>query len=196
MELALSIRRLPEAVGTAVGSHEAATIERAKKGDHQAFEALVRQYKDSVLNLARRMVGDVDAAEDVAQEAFIRAYQHLRRFRSDAKFSTWLYRIAVNEARARLRRRRSQQAHHWEKQAYPDRFQPPPEEPTDAPGVLLSLLQELPEKQRATLALFYLQELSLVETSKALGAPVGTVKAWLSRGRERLRRLAKERGLL
>ena len=179
--------------GTA--SEEAGLVARARTGDHRAFEALVRQHKDSVLNLARRMVGDADAAQDVAQEAFIKAYQQLHRFRADARFSTWLYSIAVNEGRVYLRSQRRRQARH-ERHAEMDRSQPDAREPEGESGPLVALLQELPEKHRAAMALFYLQELSLAEIAQAAGAPTGTVKAWLSRGRERLRRLAEERGLL
>ncbi len=172
---------------------DAVLVARATRGDHSAFETLVRRYQDRVLNLARRIVSDPDATQDVAQEAFIKAYQRLPRFRGEARFSTWLYRITVNEARAYLRAQHRRRAR-WAKQAALELTDPAaaPEEP----GPLVALLQELPEKQRVALALFYLQELSVAEIAQAAGAPTGTVKARLSRGRERLRRLAHERGLL
>ncbi len=173
---------------------EGALVARAKRGDHSAFEALVRRYQDRVVNLARRIVSDPDAAQDVAQETFIKAYQHLPRFRGSAKFSTWLYRIAVNEARGHLRAHRRRQAR-WEKHGRWEAAEPLVA-PAEQAGPLVRLLVELPEKQRIALALFYLQELSVAEIAQAAGAPAGTVKAWLSRGRERLRRLAGERGLL
>ncbi|GAF70282.1 unnamed protein product, partial [marine sediment metagenome] len=168
---------------------------RAKTGDHHAFEVLVRGFKDRVLNLARRIVSDPDAAQDVAQETFIKAYQQLPRFRGDAKFATWLYRIAVNEARGHLRAQRRRHAR-WEKQGALEATQPVPAEAGEQAGPIVALLQELPEKQRVALALFYLQELSVAEIAQAVRAPTGTVKAWLSRGRQRLRELAQERGLL
>ena len=172
---------------------DAALVACATRGDHSAFETLVRRYQDRVLNLARRIVSDPDAAQDVAQEAFIKAYRQLHRFRGEARFSTGLYRITVNEARAYLRAQRRRRAR-WEKQAALELTDPAaaPEEP----GPLVALLQELPEKQRVALALFYLQGLSVAEIAQAAGAPTGTVKARLSRGREWLRRLAHERGLL
>ena len=195
MVLTFAIRLRTTAAAAVTPGTEAALVHRARKGDHHAFEALVRRHKDSVLNVARRIVGDPDASEDVAQETFIKAYQHLHRFRRDAKFSTWLYRIAVNEARTYLRAQRRRRAR-WEKQRSLDRPRPAPEDPGEEGGPLVALLQEVPDKHRAALALFYLQELSLIEIADALGAPTGTVKAWLSRGRDRLRWLAKERGLL
>ncbi len=179
----------------ATTTSEMALVARARTGDHHAFEVLVREYRDRVLNLARRIVSDADAAQDVAQETFIKAYQQLPRFRGKSKFGTWLYRIAVNEARGHLRARRRRQAR-WEKQATLQTVQPMPAEAGEQAGPIVGLLQELPEKQRVALALFYLQELSVAEIAQAVRAPTGTVKAWLSRGRQRLRELAQERGLL
>jgi len=179
----------------AITTSEMALVARAKTGDNQAFEALVQQYRNRVLNVAWRIVSDADAAHDVAQETFIKAYQQLPRFRGKSKFGTWLYRIAVNEARGHLRARRRRQAR-WEKQRALEAAQPVPAEAGEQAGPIVELLQELPEKQRIALALFYLQELSVAEIAQAVRAPTGTVKAWLSRGRQRLRELAQERGLL
>ena len=176
-------------------STDAALVAGAKRGDHSAFETLVRRYQDRVLNLARRIVAEADAAADVAQEAFIKAYERLPRFRGKARFSTWLYRITVNEARAYLRTQRRRQAR-WEMWTALEATQPQVADTNQQTGPLLGLLQELPEKQRVALALFYVQELSVAEIARAAGAPTGTVKAWLFRGRERLRRLAHKRGLL
>ncbi len=174
---------------------DAVLVARATRGDHSAFETLVRRYQDRVLNLARRIVTDADAAADVTQEAFIKAYQQLHRFRGEARFSTWLYRITVNEARTYLRTQRRRRAR-WEKYGRREASEPVVMKAAEQAGPLVALLQELPEKQRVALALFYLQELSVAEIAQAAGAPTGTVKARLSRGRERLRRLAHERGLL
>jgi len=174
---------------------EGALVARARGGDPRAFEVLVRTHKDSVVNVARRIVGDSDAAQDVAQDAFIKAYRELRRFRGRSSFATWMYGITVNEARMHLRSQRRRQAR-WEKQAALEAHPAGAERPDASAEPLLALLQELPEKHRVALSLFYLQELSLAEIAQAAGAPEGTVKAWLSRGREQLRQLARERGLL
>jgi RNA polymerase sigma-70 factor (ECF subfamily) len=116
----------------------------------------------------------------------------LERFRGDASFATWLYRIALNESRIYLRR---------EKRRAQGLVQLAERQPCAAPddladSELMLLLQELPEKQRMALALFYLQELSLAEIAAAMGAPLGTVKALIFRGRTKLRELALERKLL
>ena len=195
MDLVFANRLLASFTDQTTTTSEMALVALARQGDHHAFEALVRQYRDRVLNLARRIVSDADAAQDVAQETFIKAYQQLPRFRGKSTFGTWLYRIAVNEARGHLRARRRRQARR-EKQGMLEAAQPMPAEPAEQAGPIVALLQELPEKQRIALALFYLQELSVAEIARAVRAPTGTVKAWLSRGRQRLRELAQERGLL
>jgi RNA polymerase sigma-70 factor (ECF subfamily) len=155
----------------------------------------VRKHKDSVLNLARRMVSDRESAEDIAQEAFIKAFQRLHRFRGEAAFATWLYRITINEAKVYLRSHRRREAR-WERQRDLQIVESPAGERAGSPEPLTELLQELPEEQRVALALFYLQELSVEQIAETVGSPVGTVKARLSRGRDRLRQLAKERGVL
>ena len=195
MDLVFANRLLASFTDRAITTSEMALVARAKTGDHNAFEILVREYRDRVLNVAWRIVSDADAAQDVAQETFIKAYQQLPRFRGKSKFGTWLYRIAVNEARAHLRAQHRRQAR-WEKQGALEAAQPVPPEVGEQAGPIVALLQELPEKQRIALALFYLQELSVAEIAQAVRAPTGTVKAWLSRGRQRLRELAQERGLL
>jgi len=195
MGLARAIGLFVEFADDTTPGSEAALVARAREGDRQAFEGLVRRYKDRVLNLARRIVCDADAAQDVAQETFIKAYQQLHRFRGEAQFSTWLYCIAVNEARGHLRAERRRRAR-WQRHRLLEVARPAASEAVEQAGVLVELMQELPEKQRIALALFYLQELSVNEIAQAAGAPTGTVKSWLSRGRERLRQLAQDRGLL
>jgi RNA polymerase sigma-70 factor (ECF subfamily) len=193
MELSALMRLPGLAAITQRHSPESALVGRAQRGDTDAFEALLRQHKDSVLNVARRMVGDRDAAEDIAQETFVKAFRHLQRFRGDSTFATWLYRITVNEARQYLRGQQRQIAR-WERQR--DLAAAGPAEASEEEQApLTELLQALSADQREALALFYLNELSIEEIASTLGAPVGTIKARLSRGRERLRQLAQERGL-
>ncbi len=177
-------------------SPELAAVQRARAGDDQAFEALVRAYRDRILTLCHRIVGDRDAAEDVAQQSFVRAYQQLSRFRGEASFSTWLYAIAVNEARGYLRSRGRREAR-TRTVAETARCQQElrtTARPSSAP--MTALLLQLPDREREALALFYLGDLSVAEIAGALRAPEGTVKSWLHRGRERLRQLAGKTGLL
>jgi len=190
-----ALARFTKYADDTVPSAEGPLVAGAKAGDDRAFEALVRGYKDRILNLARRIVLDADAAEDVTQDAFIQAYRQLHRFDGRSRFGTWLYRIAINESRAYLRaqrRRRDRQRRHCSL----ERDQAPMAAPLEQACDLLDLLVELPVKQRTALALFYLRELSVADIAALVGAPEGTVKAWLCRGRERLRALARERGWL
>ena len=175
---------------------EARLVAAAKGGDPQAFEVLVRRHKDRVLNLAYRIVGDADEANDVTQETLISAFQLLPSFRGRSAFATWLYRITVNAARQHLRSRGRREVR-WEKWGVIEAAsQVEQTEAGSQQGPLVGLLQELPEKHRVAMALFYLEELSLQEIAGVLRAPVGSVKVWLLRGREKLRCLAEERGVL
>lgn len=193
--LAILMKPLDASVTTAVDRTDAELVSRARRGDQSALELLVRRHKNAVLTVAYRIVGQRDAAEDVAQESLLRACRQLGRFRGEAAFTTWLYRITVNTAREHLRSEKRRVVR-WEKQAVREAANAPVGEPDVGDGPLVKLLAELPESQRVAMALFYLKELSLQDIAKLSGAPVGTVKAWLSRGRERLRRLAEEKGIV
>jgi RNA polymerase sigma-70 factor (ECF subfamily) len=93
-------------------SLDAALIAQAKQGDPHAFDELIYRHQEAVMNLARRIVADTDAAQDILQEVIIKAYRGLERFRGEASFASWLYRIALNETRAHLRReKRRAQGH-------------------------------------------------------------------------------------
>lgn len=85
---------------------DGALVERAQSGDTSAFDELTRRYEGRVFNLVRRILGDADEAEDALQETFLSAYRGLPRFKREAKFSTWIFRIATNAALMRLRKRR------------------------------------------------------------------------------------------
>jgi RNA polymerase sigma-70 factor, ECF subfamily len=195
MDLAFAMRPAGVVAQDRAAHGEADLVARARRGDQRAFEALVGRYSRSVLNVAYRIVSDRDAAQDVAQEALVGAFRRLDRFRGDASFGTWLYRITVNQARMHVRSE-SRRRTHVERLGQVETTHTTLGDPPDEGGPLTELMRELPEKQRVALALFYLDELSLQEIAQAAGAPVGTVKAWLSRGRDNLRRLADERGLL
>jgi len=172
---------------------EQTLVRRARDGDRAAFEALIAGLRDQVLNLARRIVGDGEAAQDVAQVALLSAWRQLPSFRGQAAFGTWLYRITVNAARAHLRSERRRRARN-------ERFAAGCEVASaDVPaadGRLVGLLMRLPEHQRIALALFHLQELTIAEIAAVQGSPPGSVKARLARGRARLQKLAIEEGLV
>lgn len=172
----------------AASAEESGLVERARGGDAETFRELVMRYQDRVFALARRMVGDREEAEEVAQDAFLRAWRALPRFRSDARFSTWIYRITYRRAcdsvaSIRVRRHRERGLETVESFAAPA----PAAEPS-AVGPMERLVASLPEAQCAAITLFYYQDRSLGEVARTLGMPEGTVKTHLHRARAALRR--------
>jgi len=172
-------------------------VARAAGGDGDAYAALVARYEDLVYTVAVRVIGDEDDARDVAQETFIRAHRALPRFRGDSKFSSWLYRIAVNRALTHLKRNRRRGisvdidgTNAVESSALdPPRQQDPGQRVVDEEFRLSvrSAVAELPPKYRAVVALFYLEERSYKEVTEILGIPMGTLKTHLHRARQLLR---------
>ncbi|MCA0170899.1 RNA polymerase sigma factor SigW [Bacillus sp. RAR_GA_16] len=176
---------------------------KVRKGDHNAFGELVELYKDRVFALTYRMLGNRQEAEDVAQEAFIRAYTNIDRYQIDRKFSTWLYRIATNLSIDRMRKKKPDYYLDAEvagtegltmySQISTD--EPLPEEEVvslEAQEGIHQAILSLPAKYRSAITLKYIQELSLKEISEILDLPVGTVKTRIHRGREALRKKLRE----
>jgi RNA polymerase sigma-70 factor (ECF subfamily) len=157
----------------------------------QRFDAFVSDYRDRAVQIAWRLLGgDGAAAEDVAQEAFVRAYRGLARFRDDAKLSTWFYRILVNEVRRYQRWRvlREWRIGDREPDALPDPAT------SGAPGADPALrrrigdaIAALPPGQREAFVLVHLEGFSLAEAASATGRAVGTMKSHLHRGLASLR---------
>lgn len=159
-------------------------------GSREAFAQLINAYGPMVRRLAKRLVADEHLADDVSQQVFLNAYQSLSRFRGEARFSTWLYRITVNLCGMHLRRRRLLLEGGEGGEDVLDRDCGPTEN-VDR-GMLREALEKalprLPWPQRQAISLFYLGGVSYPEIAEILGVPLGTVKAWISRGLERLRR--------
>jgi RNA polymerase sigma-70 factor (ECF subfamily) len=170
-----------------VSDDERTLLSRARAGDLDAFEMLVRTYQDRIYNLAFRITGNHEDAADAAQDAFIRAYQGLARFRADASFFTWLYRIATNVALDLVRRRPAT----LPVELPPDHPAPGgPEQEASRREIhrrVQAALGMLPAEFRAAVVLRDLQGLSYEDIARALHVPVGTVRSRISRGREALR---------
>src|SRR4051794_18119738 len=154
-----------------------------------AYESLVRRYQDAAVRTAYVIAPDGDA-EDAAQEAFVKAYAALGRFRAGSPFRPWLLRIVANEARNRRRSagRRANLALRAAEDRRPDDAAPSPEAAVLAGErrlILLTALNGLRDDDREVISARYLLELSESETAEALGIPRGTVKSRLSRGLER-----------
>jgi RNA polymerase sigma-70 factor (ECF subfamily) len=165
----------------------------------QRFDAFVNGYRDRALRIAWRLLGgDGAAAEDVAQEAFARAYRGLPRFRDDAKLSTWFYRILVNEVRRHQRWRMLQRIDPREPDAVPDPSRGGDEAHSD-PALrrrIAAAIAALPRGQREAFVLVHLEGFTLVEAASSTGRAVGTMKSHLHRAlaslRSRLADLAPE----
>jgi RNA polymerase sigma-70 factor (ECF subfamily) len=164
-------------------------VRRVLAGDPDGFEGLVRRWQGPLINLAFRFVRDRERAEDMAQEAFLRIFEQLARFRGDSAFSTWMFSVALNVYRSTLRRRAL------------------PSVPLDAiaelvgrgtPHLALEEAQRedlvrravagLPPRYRDALTVFYFRDMDLAETARILNIPEGTAKALLHRGRKLLHR--------
>lgn len=194
--------------GIKVNVMEARLVALAREGERDAFAQLVDNYKGKLFHLAFRMLGNRQEAEDVVQETFMRMYEHLSRYDSSHKFSTWIYRITTNLCIDRLRRRKaaySLDADLAEGQGLdgysllPSADHSPEQQLvlTERQHVVKQAMDALPAKYKSAMALKYYQDLSLQEISDILHIPVSTVKTRIHRGRDYLRRkLEKEKGWL
>ncbi|HUP19619.1 MAG TPA: sigma-70 family RNA polymerase sigma factor [Gemmatimonadota bacterium] len=171
------------------------TLSRAQAGDRQAFDELVRFYRDDLLRVAYRFVGNYEDAHDVLQHVFVKVWQNVDRWEPRAPFWSWLYRIAVNESLGWKKRekRRYEIVSPLEDTAYPDAESGAPS-PLDDVALrqlerrIRRAVEKLPEMQRATFVLRFREELSVKETAAVLGCAEGTVKA---NGYHAIRRLRK-----
>ncbi len=177
-------------------------VERVRAGHRYAFNVLVWKWEKRIYNLALRMLGSEEDAAEVCQEVFLKAYTHIHDFRGDAQFATWLYRIAINCCRNRLRRRRRQRRVIadvvWSEAWTPGAIDPPTvdAETRIHQAMLMERVQQallqLPEEQRMVIELRILQDCSVDEVAQIMGIPPGTVKSRLFYGIRRLRDLLKD----
>lgn len=156
-------------------------VAASRRGDRAAFSRLVRMHQERVYWVVLRMVGDHDDALDLAQEVFIRAWEKLDRFRGDARFFTWLYRIAMNMTLNHLRRSKLRSflplADHEDAVEEHD---PGPAEQLESEQLremIADAIETLPEKQRAVFVLRYFEELPYEEISTILNTSTGGLKA-------------------
>jgi RNA polymerase sigma-70 factor, ECF subfamily len=172
------------------GVEDKADVVRVLAGETAAFEGIVRRWQGPLVNLAYRFCRDRGRAEEMAQEAFLRAYRGLAQWRSESEFSTWLFALATNLYCSELRR-------------IPARCVPLEEiaEPRDSRAGFDAVYEEadrdslvrrtvlaLPAKYREALILFYFHDRDVATAAQSMRLPEGTVKARLSRGRELLRK--------
>lgn len=169
-------------------SDDQANVDRVLAGDVDAFEAIVHRWQRPLINLAFRFCRDTGRAEEMAQEAFLRAYRALNQWRRDAAFSTWLFALATNVFRSELRRIPAQNVPIEEAGELNDLgavrsgF-----ENEDRDRAVRNMVFTLPAKYRDVVVLFYFHEMDISAAARSLRLPEGTVKARLSRAREILR---------
>ncbi len=179
---------------------DAEIIEAVLAGNVNRYGELVDRYQLPAWRLAFSLVGDLEEARDLSQNGFIKAYRNLGRFRGKSRFSTWLYRIVVNECRDFLRKKSRQPAwipflHRDPESGEEILFDPadPSEGPRDLleskdlAGRISEAIGRLPMKQKIAFVLCHLQGISLQEASETMGVRLGTVKAHLFRATETLR---------
>jgi len=198
------------AVSSLAGIDEFQLVEQARKRDATAFNELVRRYEGKIFRLAQHVTQNREDAEDVLQETFLKAYEHLDQFKGDSKFYTWIVRIAVNQALMKLRRRKTdksvsldetidtgedtvtREVAAWDENPE-QRFSR-----EELGGILDSAIEGLEPLYRSVFVLRDIEELSTEETAEALGLSIPAVKSRLLRARlqlrEKLTRFFKRKG--
>ncbi len=186
-----------------VAQEDAALVAGAKTGDARAFELLVQRHEGKIFSLAQRMTRNREDAEDVVQQSFQKAFLHLKKFEGDSLFSTWLTRIAINEALMLLRRRRGTREVPIAESKTEDETTLPLDIPDRAPNpedsclqreqeqILSAAVDELTPGMRKAIELRELGELSTGETAQVMGLSVAAVKARIFHGRKKLRQTLK-----
>lgn len=183
---------------------DVALMRRVKRGDREAFAELVNKYRQPILNLIFRMVHDAAEAEDLAQTAFVQVFRFARRYRENARFSTWLFTIARNLCLNELRRRARHPAESLEglSDRAADAAPRPREDPssplppdallqTELEELLQRTLDTLPPNQRLAVLLCRDEDLSYEDISRILGCSLSATKSLIHRGRETLRQHLK-----
>jgi RNA polymerase sigma-70 factor (ECF subfamily) len=199
---------VPEASGNTGGSRnpqpgpsDEDLIERFQRGDLYAFDLIVKRYKDQLLNFVFRFVGNLEEAEDIVQETFLRVYRKRHAYKRVAKFSTWIYTIAGNLARTELRRRKRKKLFSVTDMGFEDKdFEITdeaynPEDRTHGimqEEIIQKEIEDLSPKFREVILLRDVQELSYEEISKIVNVPIGTVKSRVNRGRLKLQAKLKD----
>ena len=177
-------------------------VSEAREGNRSAFGVLVRRYQEQAVMVAQHILRNLELAKDTSQNAFVKAYFGLKNFREDAQFKTWFFRIVINEAKDVLRREKARGlfknlttrdsedgVSESILEVIPASGASPREtfEAKEMRGRLETAIYALPERQREVFILRYFNELSLSEISEVLDIAIGTVKAHLAHGTEKLK---------
>lgn len=180
-------------MGTSLTDFE--LVQRVQAGDKKSFDVLVLKYQHKVINLVMRYMHDPDTAQDVAQEAFIKAYRGLKNFRGESAFYTWLYRIAINTAKNHLvsQGRRAptndidaDEAEQFEGESALKEYGTPENEMLrdEIQTMVSQAIDALPDDLRTAIVLRELEGMSYEEIAEAMDCPIGTVRSRIFRARE------------
>lgn len=175
-----------------MSSEEAVLIERVKQGDEKAFEQIFYRYQEKVYNVAYRMTGNRETAEDMTQEVFLRLFQKIRKFKGKSSFSTWLYRLTVNLCLDHLRKRDAHPAESLddiEEEALV--YGKTPEDDLilkERREAVQRIINSLPDRLRAIIILREMEGLSYKELAEAMNCSMGRVKSLLYEARMELKR--------
>jgi RNA polymerase sigma-70 factor, ECF subfamily len=189
-----SERALPGIVSEPCEQDDAQLVKASQQGDQDAFALLVQRHQRRVFNLVLRMLQDYEDASEVTQEAFLAAWQGLPSFRGEARFATWLYRIAYHCCLRQLERRKRErnlqatiQAEQILEGMYKEEQVEDILELRDRQAVVREQLEQMPARYRSVLILRHLQEMTYEEMAAVLSMPIGTIKTHLFRARHLLK---------
>jgi len=179
-----------------------ALVERVQRGDKAAFDVLVLKYQNKIIQLINRYVRDPDEAMDVAQEAFLKAYRAIERFRGDSAFYTWIYRIAINTAKNHLvaSSRRppgddidAQEAEQYEGVAGLKEYDTPERLilKDEIQATIARAIDSLPDDLKTAITLRELEGMSYEEIAQTMECPIGTVRSRIFRARDAIDNMLK-----
>ncbi len=166
-------------------------VQKSRKGDTEAFAELVRKHQQIVFNIAYRFMRDTELAEDMAQESFIKAFKHIKGFRGDCAFSTWLYRVTCSVCLTELNRRKKKIEVELPKNTSIGSVENKVSEQEIAEKVR-ECVTRLSDRYSTVLTLYYLNGVSYEEIAEIMGIPVGTLKTWMFRARKQLRGIVEK----
>jgi RNA polymerase sigma-70 factor (ECF subfamily) len=166
-------------------------VRRTKAGEVEAFSELVRRHEQNVYNLSFRFMREASLAEDMAQEAFLKAFRLLKGFRGACSFSTWMYRVTCSVCLTELGRRKRR----GEVELLPNHggeIAPAETDVADLPELMRGCVGQLPEHYARIITLYYFKETPYEEIARVLSIPMGTLKTWMHRARLQLRKIVEK----
>lgn len=170
-------------------------VNEFKSGNISAFDEIVRKYQKKVYGLARKILGNHDDADDVAQEVFIKLYYSLNDFKGESSLFTWIYRITVNECNNVLRKKKIKEFVQIDEIMNLLKFSQTPEQELvdkERKNLIERAMEKLPPKQRAVFVMRFFDELDYEQISKILNKPIGTLKANYFHAVKKIQRFIKD----